>query len=106
MSVVPFCSVKTTTAVLLDIQRLSNELALENKRYAALLSEAAALTDYWSDLTAQPNWTNEHKAFRKFDKRLKLFREDTRLFQEALEFKNAEASTPELPDFEPLRLAS
>lgn len=90
MSVVPFCSFKATTAVLLDIQRLSDELFMDNKRYAALLSEAMALTDYWADLTSQPDWTTDQKSLRKFDTRLRLFREDTRIFQETLEVEAAQ----------------
>jgi hypothetical protein len=90
MSVVSFCRFKTTTAVLLEIQRLADELSTDNKRYAALLTEAMALTDYWADLTSHTDWSSDQKSLREFDTRLRLFREDTRLFQEDLEAEAAE----------------
>lgn len=99
MSVVPFCSVITTTAVLLNLQKVAAEVVADNRRFSALLSEAMSLTDYWTDLTAQPNWTEDHKALKYFDTRLRLFREDTRMFQEELETLQAQrrAADSELP---------
>jgi hypothetical protein len=69
---------------------LADELSTDNKRYAALLTEAMALTDYWADLTSHTDWSSDQKSLREFDTRLRLFREDTRLFQEDLEAEAAE----------------
>lgn len=90
--VVPFCPSITTTAVLLNIQRLAGELVYDNRRFSALLSEACSLTDFWMDLTEDPDWMHKADTLSQFDKRLRLFREDTRLLQEEIETVRAQRS--------------
>lgn len=62
----------------------AKSVASDNRRFAALLSGAMGVSDYWADLVAEIDLTQYPAEFQEFATKMQLLREDMRLVEEDL----------------------